>query len=85
MVGPSPARPGNWGWHDPTDKVFLGQTIKGSGVAEGAAALRLLAENQATATHISRKLVQYFLCDDPPVALVEKLAKTFAETHGGWR
>lgn len=71
--------------HDPTDKVLLGHTIKGSGVAEGAAALRLLAEHPATAAHISLELAQYFLCDDPPQALVDKLAKTFAATKGDIR
>jgi uncharacterized protein (DUF1800 family) len=71
--------------HDPTDKVFLGQTIKGSGVAEGAAALRLLVEHKATAVHIGRKLVQYFLCDEPPPALVAKLATTFTDTQGDIR
>jgi len=34
--------------HDPTDKVFLGQPIKGSGVGEGAAALRILAGHKVT-------------------------------------
>jgi len=71
--------------HDPTDKVFLGKTIKGSGVAEGVAALRILAGHPATATAISRKLIQYFLCDDPPAALVARLAKTFAATDGNIR
>jgi len=71
--------------HDPTDKVFLGQTIKGSGVSEGVAALRILAGHPATAVTISRKLVQYFLCDEPPASLVSRLAKTFSETDGDIR
>jgi uncharacterized protein (DUF1800 family) len=71
--------------HDPTDKVFLGQAIKGSGLAEGATALRLLAEHKATAATIGRKLVQYFLCDEPPPALVARLARTFSETQGDIR
>lgn len=71
--------------HDPTDKVFLGQTVKGSGVAEVAAALRVLAGHKATADNISRKLVQYFLCDEPPPVLVNRLAETFLATGGDIR
>lgn len=71
--------------HDPTDKVFLGKTIKGAGLAEGVAALRMLAKHPATATAISRKLIQYFLCDKPPAPLVARLTKTFTETDGDIR
>jgi len=71
--------------HDPTDKVFLGQPIKGSGVGEGAAALRILAGHKVTAVTISRKLIQYFLCDEPPPSLVKRLAETFTATEGDIR
>ena len=47
--------------------------------------MRLLAEHKATAGHISRKLVQYFLCDEPPPALVGRLAETFIATGGDIR
>ncbi len=71
--------------HDPTDKVFLGETIQGSGLAEGATALRILAKHPATAGHICRKLAVYFLCDDPPAALVSRLAQVFGATGGDIR
>lgn len=71
--------------HDPTDKVVLGRTIKGSGLAEGAEALRLLAEHPATASFVCRRLVQYFLCDEPPAALVTRLAATFTASQGDIR
>ena len=68
--------------HDSSDKVFLGQTIKGSGMAEGEQALDILARHPATARHISYKLAQYFLADNPPASLVDQLAKRFQETDG---
>jgi uncharacterized protein (DUF1800 family) len=71
--------------HDPSDKVFLGRTIKGSGLAEGVEALRVLAEHPATARAISRKLVVYFLCDDPPAGLVARMAGVFGQTGGDIR
>ncbi len=71
--------------HDFSDKVFLGQTIHGSGVAEGEEALDILARNPATARHISFELAQYFVADEPPSALVERLRKRFLDTDGDIR
>jgi len=68
--------------HDFSNKVFLGQTIKGGGMEEGEKALDILAKHPATARHLSYKLAQYFVADEPPTALVEKLAKRFQETDG---
>ncbi|KHK03901.1 DUF1800 domain-containing protein [Desulfovibrio sp. TomC] len=71
--------------HDPSDKTLLGQTVKGTGLGEGAAALRILAEHPATARNISRKLAVYFLTDDPPAGLVASMAETFGKTGGNIR
>jgi uncharacterized protein (DUF1800 family) len=68
--------------HDSSDKVFLGQNIKGGGIEEGEKALDILAKHPATARHISYKLAQYFVADEPPSSLVEQLAKRFQETDG---
>jgi uncharacterized protein (DUF1800 family) len=68
--------------HDPTDKVFLGQTIVGSGIAEGERALDILANHRATAHFISYKLAQYFVADTPPETLVDTLTKTFLDSKG---
>jgi uncharacterized protein (DUF1800 family) len=68
--------------HDFSDKVFLGKTIKGSGIAEGEEVLDLLSRHPSTARHISYKLAQYFVSDRPPAPLVAKLAKTFQEKDG---
>lgn len=71
--------------HDFSDKVFLGQTIKGSGKAEGEQALDMLAKHPATARHISFQLAQYFVADRPPQSLVDRLSQRFLETDGDIR
>ncbi|HWW04970.1 DUF1800 domain-containing protein [Collimonas sp.] len=68
--------------HDAGDKLFLGQTIKGSGYQEGEQALDILARHPATAHFIAAKLVQYFVSDQPQPALSEKLARRFMSSNG---
>jgi len=71
--------------HDYSDKLFLGQTIRGSGEGEGEQALDILARAPATARHISFELAQYFVADDPPPALVQRLHQRFLDTDGDIR
>jgi uncharacterized protein (DUF1800 family) len=68
--------------HDYGDKVFLGHEIHGSGPAEIDEALDLLANSPATAQFISRELAVFFVADDPPPALVGRMADTFTRTGG---
>ena len=68
--------------HDNGDKHFLGQDIAGNGEAEGEAALDILAKSPATARHIAFALAQYFIADQPPAALIDRLAARFQETDG---
>ncbi|HEY9822349.1 MAG TPA: DUF1800 family protein, partial [Candidatus Sericytochromatia bacterium] len=51
-------------------------------MAEGEQALDILARHPATARHISYKLAQYFVADEPPTSLVDQLTKRFQETDG---
>ena len=71
--------------HDNGDKEWLGRHVSGHGQQEGEWALDILAAHPATAHHISFQLAQYFISDVPPPALVDKLAKRFAETQGDIR
>ncbi len=71
--------------HDFSAKVFLGQTIRASGLSEGEEALDILAQHPSTARHISYQLAQYFVADDPPKSLVERLARRFLDTRGDIR
>ncbi|MGL4502301.1 MAG: DUF1800 domain-containing protein, partial [Planktothrix sp.] len=68
--------------HDFSDKMFLGNSIKGSGMNEGEEALNIIAKHPSTAQHISYKLAQNFVSDIPPDSLVKKLAKTFLDSDG---
>jgi uncharacterized protein (DUF1800 family) len=71
--------------HDYSDKILLGKAIRGRGVAEVEEALDLLANHPSTAKHISFKLAQYFVADDPPSSLVDRLSKRFIDTQGDIR
>ncbi|MYM31864.1 DUF1800 family protein [Duganella sp. CY15W] len=68
--------------HDYGDKVFLGQTVKGRGLAEVNEALDRLCRHPATARYVSRKLAIYFVADEPPQSLVERMAAQFQATDG---
>jgi uncharacterized protein (DUF1800 family) len=68
--------------HDASEKMFLGHRIPAGGEEQGIAALDILATSPATAHHISYELAQYFVADDPPSALVDRLAQRFLESDG---
>jgi uncharacterized protein (DUF1800 family) len=71
--------------HDASDKVFLGEKIPGGGADEVERVLDILAQHPSTANHISYKLAQYFVADQPPQALVNRLAERFLATDGDIR
>ncbi len=71
--------------HDYSPKVFLGHPLQLRGKAEGEEALDILARSPATAHHIAFELAQYFVADEPPTGLVERLAARFLETDGNIR
>jgi uncharacterized protein (DUF1800 family) len=60
---------------------FVG-TNPSPGVNEGIQALTLLAADPHTAHFISYKLAQRFVADDPPPALVDRMAATYLSTDG---
>jgi uncharacterized protein (DUF1800 family) len=68
--------------HDFSSQTFLGHQIEGGGIDEGEHALDILARSPATATHLSFKLAQYFVADNPPKALVERMANRYLATDG---
>ncbi|HLV87392.1 MAG TPA: DUF1800 domain-containing protein [Candidatus Sulfotelmatobacter sp.] len=71
--------------HEPGPKFVLGHHIKFKGEDEGREVLHLLATNPQTAHFISLKLAQRFVSDDPPPALVDRMAKTFLKKKGDIR
>jgi uncharacterized protein (DUF1800 family) len=68
--------------HDFGDKTLLGHTLAGSGLTEVTQAVDLLVRNPATAHFIARKLAVQFVADDPPPALVERMARAFTRSDG---
>jgi uncharacterized protein (DUF1800 family) len=72
--------------HDAGEKTVLGHKIAAGGAEQdGLQAIDILAHHPSTAQFISRKLAQRFVADDPPAALVDKMAKTFLKTDGDLR
>ena len=68
--------------HEPGPKVLLGRTYPEAGVDEGEAALAALARHPSTARHVATRLARHFAADDPPPALVGRLAARFLATDG---
>jgi uncharacterized protein (DUF1800 family) len=72
--------------HDNGSKVVLGHQIPaGGGIQDGETVLDILCANPATAHHISLELCQRFVSDDPPAALVDRVAHVFTQTGGNLR
>jgi uncharacterized protein (DUF1800 family) len=76
-----PARPFDATWHEPGRKTVLGKSY-----AEGPEALREvladLARHPSTARFLATKLARHFVADDPPPALVDRLAKAYTRSEG---
>jgi uncharacterized protein (DUF1800 family) len=69
--------------HDIKEKKVLGKTFpSGNGYSEGMELLDMLAHHPSTSFFISKKLATYFVCDNPPKSLIDKMAKTFREKEG---
>jgi uncharacterized protein (DUF1800 family) len=68
--------------HDAAPKIVLGKKIKDGGERDGEKVLDLLTAQKATAHHLSYELAEHFVADNPPPALVDRMAKTFQKTKG---
>ena len=68
--------------HEPGDKNVLGQRIKEDGQNEGKKVLELLARHPSTAKFVSRKMAMRFVSDNPPPALVDRMAETYLKSDG---
>src|SRR5262249_50434402 len=63
--------------HDHAEKTVLGVHFgTGGGIEEGERMVHLLAHHPSTARHIATKLCQRLVSDDPPKALVDRVATT---------
>jgi uncharacterized protein (DUF1800 family) len=69
--------------HDQHTKLFLGQNFPAGGNADDVVhAVDMLAQQPATAHFIAHQLALYFLDDNPPASVVDKMAHTFSKTDG---
>jgi len=72
--------------HDDGEKIVLGHKIPaGGGFKDGLAVLDILAHHPSTAKYLATKLVRYFVSDNPPPALVERVAASFTKSNGDIR
>lgn len=71
--------------HQPGDAVLLGKTYPDGGMGQAEAALNDIARHPATAQHIAMQLARHFISDDPPPAVVARLAKVFVKNDGNLR
>jgi uncharacterized protein (DUF1800 family) len=68
--------------HDFGSKTLLGNTVDGKGFDEVTRAVTAIVSQPACAHFISQKIATYFVADNPPEALVKKMADTFMHTEG---
>jgi uncharacterized protein (DUF1800 family) len=69
--------------HDVGTKTVLGHRFgPNGGIEEGEAAIRLLARHPSTARHLAVELCRRLVADEPPPALVERVAARFLATGG---
>ena len=71
--------------HEPGKKIVLGKQFKEDGEKEAEKALEMLAHHPSTAHFISKKLAIRFVSDNPPEALVQRMAQTFMDSDGDIR
>jgi uncharacterized protein (DUF1800 family) len=72
--------------HDVNPKSVLGVRFgRGGGIEEGERMIHVLAHHPSTAHHIAYKLCQRLVADEPPKALVDRVAKRFLATDGDLR
>jgi uncharacterized protein (DUF1800 family) len=71
--------------HEPGTKTVLGHKIRENGEKEGLEVLHLLAHHPATAHFVCAKLAMRFVSDEPPPALVDRMAETFRKKDGDIR
>jgi uncharacterized protein (DUF1800 family) len=71
--------------HSIGDKHVLGKKIKAGGEKDGEQVLDFLVMRPATAHHIAFQLAEHFVSDQPPEALVGRMAKSFQKSKGDIR
>jgi uncharacterized protein (DUF1800 family) len=68
--------------HQPGARTIVGKRYDQAGEAQARAVLADLAASPSTARHIATKLARHFAADDPPPALVDRLAAAYLSSRG---
>jgi uncharacterized protein (DUF1800 family) len=76
-LGPNEKYASTFGQGMPLEEVATADSMK-----QGITALNILAMSPQTAHFISTKLAQYFVADNPPPALVDRLTATYLQSGG---
>ncbi|HXN98786.1 MAG TPA: DUF1800 domain-containing protein [Candidatus Acidoferrales bacterium] len=71
--------------HAQGKKVVMGRVFNTGGERDGEEALKMLANHPNTAKFISTELARHFVSDNPPPALVERMAVEYSATQGDTR
>ena len=68
--------------HEDGVRSVLGRRYASAGLAQGQRILADLAVHPATALHLCGKLARHFVSDDPPPALVQRMAQAWQREGG---
>ena len=68
--------------HEPGPKQWMGHSVQAGGEQEGINALTYLADQPATARHISYELAQRFVADTPSPAIVDRMVAAWQQSDG---
>ncbi|MEO8501712.1 MAG: DUF1800 domain-containing protein [Vicinamibacteria bacterium] len=69
--------------HDTGSKSIFGlQLAAGGGKDDGDRLIKYLATHPKTARHLSTKLAQRFVADDPPASLIDRMAEAWLASEG---
>jgi uncharacterized protein (DUF1800 family) len=71
--------------HTQAKQVVMGRSFHSGGEKDGEEALKFLANHPSTAHFVSAELARHFVSDNPPPALVGRMAKNFESTGGDIR
>lgn len=72
-------------WHAQGAEVVMGHKFNYGGEKDGEEALKMLAGDVHTAKFISAELARHFVSDNPPISLVDRMAKNYLDTDGDIR
>ena len=71
--------------HTRGKKTVMGHTFNSGGMKDGEEALKMLANDPHTARFISTELAKHFVSENPPKALIDRMAKDYESSGGNIR